>query len=55
MVIDFTAGCLSESVYKKFLFNLNGRQKGAPIVYFGNNREFLEYMTHNIIRGEYVS
>jgi hypothetical protein len=54
MVIDFTTGGLSESVYENFLFLLNGG-KASPISYFGSNREFLEDMTHNIFRGEYVS
>jgi hypothetical protein len=51
MVIDFTSGILSSDM---FLFYINGRQT-SPIVCFGSNREFLEYMTHNIIREEYVS
>jgi len=54
MVIDFTAGGLSESFYKRFLFNLNGGRTSL-IVCFGSNREFLEYMAYNIIRREYVS
>jgi hypothetical protein len=54
MAIDFAARDLSESVNKNFLIFLCGRQ-ASPIVCFGSNREFLEYMTHNIFRGEYVS
>jgi hypothetical protein len=54
MVTDFKTGCLSKSFYKSFLFLLNVRQ-ASPIVCFGSNREFLEYMTHNTIGGQYVS
>jgi len=51
MVIDFTA-FPSSSGCTLFLFNGN---QTSPIVCFGSNREFLEDMTHNTIRGEYVS
>jgi hypothetical protein len=51
MVTDFTSGGLSSDIILLFI---NGRQ-ASPIVCFGSNREFLEYMTHNTIRGEYVS
>ena len=54
MVSDFTTGCLTKSVYKRFLLLLIGGRT-SPIVCFGDNRKFLEEMTHNIIRGEYVS
>jgi len=54
MVIDFTAGSLPESIYKKFLLLMNSG-KASPIVCIGGNRDFLEYMTHNTIRGQYVS
>jgi hypothetical protein len=52
MVFDFTAG--GSSLFN-LLFFINGRQKRSPIVCFGGNREFLEYMTHNTTGGQYVS
>jgi len=54
MVIDFTTGSLSQSVFSVLLI-LSDRGRTSPIVCFGGNREFLEYMTHNTIRGQYVS
>jgi hypothetical protein len=54
MVTDFTPCGLFEFFKKSLLIFLNGRQT-SPIVCFGSNREFLEYMTHNTIRGGYVS
>jgi hypothetical protein len=50
---DFSTKPPCASVVYFFLFN--SRSQTSPISYFGYNHKFLEYMTHNIIRGQYVS
>jgi hypothetical protein len=51
MFTDFTAGAVKKEFFTTEFYAVNS----SPVVCFGKTRKFLEYMTHNIIRGEYVS